>query len=258
MFDSHCHLTDLDDPVGGLVQAQAAGVRSVLTCAHSAESNAAVVRLRDQVGDLPIALGLHPWNANEDLDQVIRGIRSSQPDAIGEIGLDGSHDPPIHSLERQMRVLEAQLDLAVEMELPVSLHSRKAIDLLLSAIRNHPGVRGVLHAFSGSHKQVVPFLELGFFVGIGGAVTRTRAERLRRLAVQAPIESILLETDAPAIGMDGVEPPDVRPSHLAQVAAALAELRGLDVAQIERQTDVNAVACLGPAAGRTPRLRSPL
>jgi TatD DNase family protein len=109
-------------------------------------------------------------------------------------------------------------------------------------------VRGVLHAFSGSFEQLRPFLDLGLYLGIGGAVTRSRAKRVHRVAAAAPLDRILLETDAPAIGMDIVEPPDVRPAHLPRVAQAVAELRGMQLAELEARTDDNAARLFGRRA----------
>ena len=240
MFDSHCHLTDLAEPDGALDTARAAGVSSLLTCGYDEASNALVCALSDRHPDLPYAIGLHPWFANQDVTSVLRLIEQRRPTAIGEAGLDLWGTEPCHPLQRQAEVLEAQLDLAVKLELPVTLHSRKAANALLPILRNHPGVRGALHAYSGSYEQVRPFLDLGMYVGVGGAVTRSRAKRVRRCAAAIPLDRILLETDAPAIGMDIVEPPHVRPSHLPRVRDALAELRGLDPKELEAATDDNA------------------
>jgi TatD DNase family protein len=252
VFDAHCHLTDLEDPIGAMLAAQAAGVRSMLTCGYDAGSNRAVTGLVERVADLPFALGLHPWNADQDVRLAIALVERLRPAAVGEIGLDLWGDPPVHPLARQLEVLEAQLDLAARLDLPVTLHSRKAVDPLLAALRHHPGVRGAMHAFSGSREQLDALLELGLYVGVGGAVTRQRARRVRRNAVAAPLERVLLETDAPAIGMDVVEPPHVRPAHLVRVAEVLAALRGIDPSELERRTDDNAVRLFGPIAGRTP------
>ena len=254
MFDSHCHLTDIDDPVGAFVQAQAAGVRSMLTCGYDPPSNAAVIALRSRVHDLPIAIGLHPWYANLDVAPVLDQIERERPDVVGELGLDLWGDPPAHALDQQMRVLEAQLELACKLDLPVTVHSRKAIDPLLSAMRNHPGVRGALHAFSGSFEQLRPFLDAGFYLGIGGAITRDRAKRLHKLAKAAPIDRIVVETDAPAIGMDVVEPPNVRPSHLPHVIQALAKVRGMDPGELEAATDENAARLFGERVRMIPQL----
>jgi len=253
MFDSHCHLTDLDDPDRALTEARAAGVAAVLTCGVNAESNRAVLALRAQCPTLACALGLHPWYANEPVDEVLGQIEAERPLAVGEAGLDFWSDPPVHPRERQYAVLEAQLQLAGRLGLPVTLHSRRAVNDLLGVVRNHPRVRGALHAFSGSLEQAKSFVDLGYLVGVGGGVTRERARRIRRTAAQLPLECLLIETDAPAIGMDIVEPPAVRPRHVRRVAEVLAQLRGIDVAEVEAQTDANACALFGPEA--LPMLR---
>lgn len=240
MFDSHCHITDIDAPDEALEAAHAAGVASLLTCGYDEASNALVCALSDRHPELPYAVGLHPWFADQDISPVLRLIEARRPTAIGEAGLDLWGKEPRHPLERQAAVLEAQLDLAVKLDLPVTLHSRKAANALLPILRNHTGVRGALHAYSGSYEQVRPFLELGMYVGVGGAITRTRAKRVRRCACALPLDRILIETDAPAIGMDIVEPPHVRPAHLPRVLNALAELRDIDPLELEAATDNNA------------------
>lgn len=245
MFDSHCHLTDIDDPGGVLERSVGEGVRSMLTCGYDAASNQAVIELVSRYPSLPFCVGLHPWFADQDVEPVLALIERHRPTAIGEAGLDLWGDPPVHPLARQMQVLEAQLDLAARLDLPVTLHSRKAVPEMLAVLRRHPGVRGALHAFSGSYEQAKAFLDLGMYVGIGGAVTRSRAKRLRRCAVALPVDRILLETDAPAIGMEAVEPPHVRPWHLRYVLHALAELRGMAVDELEARTDENAVRLFG-------------
>jgi len=246
VFDSHCHLTDLEDPDGALGQARAKGVAGMLTCGYNSESNLQVCALSDRYPELAVALGLHPWFAAENVAEVLCLIESRHPVAVGEAGLDFWEEPEGSVKRRQVDVLEAQLELAVRLDLPVTLHSRKAVSGLLPILKNHPGLRGALHAYSGSYEQARAFVDLGFFIGIGGAVTRGRAKRLRRTAQQLPLEAIVLETDAPAIGMDGVEPPHVRPAHVVRVARAMAELRKLDVSAVERQTDANVRRLLGP------------
>jgi TatD DNase family protein len=258
VFDSHCHLTDLDDPGAALVEAREDGVTAVLTCGVDAASNRAVCELRLRYPGLACALGLHPWHASDDLDEVLGQIEIERPLAVGEAGLDFWSDPPIHPRERQFEVLEAQLDLAGRLGLPVTLHSRKAVNELLPVLRNHSRVRGALHAYSGSFEQVQPFVDLGYLVGVGGGVTRPRARRIRRTVQQLPLEQLLLETDAPAIGMDIVEhivePPAVRPRHVRRVAEVVAELRGIAPSAVEAQTDANACALFGPAALTAPAI----
>jgi TatD DNase family protein len=248
VFDSHCHVTDIDQPDEVLAGALAAGVRSLLTVGYDAASNAAVLELGGRFPRLPIALGLHPWCAAEEVGPVLGLIQQERTVAVGEVGLDLWKDPKLPVLARQVEVLEPQLDLAVRLELPVTLHSRKAVGELWAVVKNFPRLRGALHAFGGSIEQARPLLERGFLFGIGGGVTRSRAERIRRLATWLPAEALLVETDAPAIGMDIVEPPAVRPAHLRRVVEVLAELRGQDFAEIDRVTDANAVRLFGSRA----------
>ncbi len=249
MFDSHCHVTDIDQPDEVLADAAAAGVRSLLTAGYDDASNRAVLALAERFRGLPIAVGVHPWYAAEGAGRVLGLIARAHPVAVGEVGLDFSDDPELPARSLQVEVLEAQLDLAVRLDLPVTLHSRKAVGDVWAVLRSHPRVRGALHAFGGSIEQARLFVERGWLFGIGGGVTRDRARRIRRVAAWLPAEALLLETDAPAIGMDIVEPPAVRPAHLGRVLEVLADLRGADRAELEQVTDANALRLFGPRAG---------
>ncbi|MFC1642907.1 TatD family hydrolase, partial [Myxococcota bacterium] len=189
-------------------------VRSLLTVGYNAGSNAAVWKLKQALPRVPTAVGLHPWYAREEVGPVLSLIDQIRPTAVGEVGLDGWPDPELPKLGRQIEVLEAQLDLSERLHLPVTLHSRGAVNELSGVLKRFPRVRGVLHAFGGSLEQARGFLEQGLYFGIGGAVTRGRAKRVRRLAQSLPLDRLVVETDAPAMGMEGVEPPHVRPAHL--------------------------------------------
>jgi TatD DNase family protein len=246
VFDSHCHPTDLDCPQSAIRAACQQKV-ALLCCGYNGEANHKVIQLRDRVPQLPIALGLHPWFAGEAVEPTLDLVSREHPTAIGEVGLDLWGDVDEQALDRQRQVLDAQLHLATRLGLPVTLHSRRAAQPLLEVVKNHRGLRGALHAYSGSFEQLAPFLKLGFFLGVGGAVTRSRARRVRDCAARAPLDQILLETDAPSIGMDGVEPADVRPEHVVRVAQSLALLRRVDLSTLIAHTDRNAEQLYGSA-----------
>lgn len=249
MFDSHCHVTDIEDPMAVLREAWQRGVGSMLSCGYNAESNAAVVQLRRKVPGLKIAIGLHPWFATESFDSVRALIEQELPAAIGECGLDGyAQDPEIPPFALQLPVFEAQLDLAARMQVPVTVHSRRAVTEVVALVALFPNVRGILHAYSGSYEQVESLLARGWLVGVGGAITRPSAKRIRRMASRLALEHFVLETDAPAIGLEGVRPPLVRPHHVVDVARAFAELRGLDFDAIVAQADCNAETMFGSTA----------
>jgi TatD DNase family protein len=249
MFDSHCHVTDIENPERVLLDARRGGVTSLLCCGYHAASNRAVVGLRERVTGLPIALGLHPWYVAEPVAPIIVWIERSWPVAIGECGLDGyERDPEIPSLELQLPVFELQLDLADRLGLPVTVHSRRAVNEVVAMVGNFPRVRGVLHAYSGSHEQARPLLDRGWMVGIGGGMTRPGARRIRQMASSLRLEELLFETDSPAIGLEGVRPPWVRPEHVIDVARAFAELRRLELEEVVCRSDENARRIFGDRA----------
>ena len=243
LFDTHCHLTDeplASDPRGVLARASEAGVEEVLVPASGRASWGAVTAMRDLPG-VHTAIGLHPWFAQEGVDKVeLEDVLARHSCvAIGEIGLDLAVDSP--PADVQIRVLETQLSVACDMDLPVLLHCRKAFTELTDVLKSYlPGLRGLLHAFSRSPEVAEPFLEAGFYIAFGGAVTRPGAARARASAVRVPPERLLLETDAPSIGLDGIHVRDMEPRHVRDVAAAVASLRGTTPEAVAGLTTANA------------------
>jgi TatD DNase family protein len=244
--DSHCHLTFAplsQDLPGVLDRARARGVTDIVVPAYDLASWDAVQQLGRQDGVHP-ALGLHPWVADERLDAALleRRLREIGAVAVGEIGLDAKVDVP---LSRQADVFEQQLTLAARLGLPVLLHCRGAFDTLLEMVDKTPGVAGVVHAFSRGPELAAQILDRGLYLAFGGAITRPRAHRARRAAHEAPRNRILLETDAPSIGLEGVPPAEVEPAHVADIAAALAETLGEPIEAVAGITTKNAKALFG-------------
>ena len=140
----------------------------------------------------------------------------------------------------QLTVLRRQLAVAVELDLPVLLHCRGAFEDLLAIVHElTPRLRGVIHAFSRGPELAQRFIDAGFYVALGGAVTRPGA-RVRAAVKALPLDRVLLETDAPSIGLDNVPPEHVEPHHVADVAAAVAALRETDLETVARVTTANA------------------
>ncbi len=189
------------------------------------------------------AFGLHPWVSNEPLDigflEDLLGRNNAV--AVGEIGLDFK----VTNVDtaRQTTILKRQLDLAEKMDLSVILHCRGAFEELAAIIDGYSGkLRGVLHAFSRGPELATRFVDLGLHLAFGGSITRPGARRARRSAQVLPLDRIRLETDAPSSGLEGVEPEDVEPHHVRDIAEALAELRGISVEEVAAATTANATA----------------
>jgi TatD DNase family protein len=251
LVDTHCHLTmpplstDLEEV---LSRAHSRSVKSIIVPAYDHLSWPDVLAVSGRTGVHP-ALGIHPWVSDQwpagvSLKQALADAISAANTrvvAIGEIGLDtiSEMQPP---LEIQTAILETQLELAVDLDLPVILHCRGVFGELARAIDHHGGkIRGVLHAFSRGPELVQRFHGAGLHFGLGGGVTRENARKVRRGAKVIPLNRIVLETDAPSIGIQNVRPENTEPHHVADVAVALAELRGEELATIARETTGNAI-----------------
>lgn len=249
-IDTHCHLDAEEfggDQRGLVLAARATGVGCIVV-PSVARANFSIVRelCQQQRGCAP-AYGIHPMYTDnalpEDL-QVLRDyLRGQQPVAVGEIGMDFFINH--YDQARQEYFFVEQLKLAREFDLPVLLHIRRAQDTILKHLRQHKVRGGIAHAFNGSRQQADEFIKLGFKLGFGGAMTYSRATRLRELAATLPLDSIVLETDAPDI------PPDFlqrglpnKPEYLPHIAQTLATLRDLPLEQIAQATSANALCVL--------------
>ncbi len=245
LIDTHCHLfmKPLCGDIGGVLKRAAQkGVSAIIVPAVETSSWKKIVELSEYPAVYP-ALGLHPWCADEELDTDLleKLLIETGSVAVGEIGLDSKIENPDRST--QIAIFRVQLDLASELGLPVILHCRGAFDDMLSILseRKYNGkIKGVIHAFTRGGQLAERFLELGYFLAFGGALTRSRAKRARSSAAAVPISSIILETDAPSIGMDGIEPEQMEPAHVARIAESLALLRGIGLAEVSRETSRNA------------------
>jgi TatD DNase family protein len=248
-IDTHCHLDAAEfsaDRDAVAAAAVAAGVTKIVVPAVEVANFAAVRQCCQRYpGCLP-AYGIHPMYTPQatdaDLDVLRDWLQRERPVAVGEIGLD-------HFVEgldpaRQLHLFVEQLKLAREFDLPVLLHVRRAVDPILRELR-HIGVRGgIAHAFNGSRQQAEMFISLGFKLGFGGAMTWPRATRLRTLAATLPLESMVLETDAPDIPPDFVGRGRNEPAFLPRIAQTLSELRAQPVDEIAKNTSQNATNIL--------------
>lgn len=256
LIDTHCHLDAAEydaDRDAVAERARQAGV-SIIAPSVAVSNFQATVDCRRYAG-VEIALGLHPMyvhvHREEHLAALEKRIVQHQPVAIGEIGLDHFQSridrPGLHEedLAQQEFFFVEQLKLARKYDLPVLLHIRRANDQVLKNLRRIQVSGGIAHAFNGSMQQAQEYLKLGFKLGFGGAFTYTRATNLRKLAVELPLESIVLETDGPDIPPEWITRQRNEPSELPRIAQTLAELRGSSLRQVAEQTSRNAIEVLG-------------
>ncbi|WP_284465096.1 MULTISPECIES: TatD family hydrolase [Diaphorobacter] len=265
-IDTHCHLDEFADHGGAALadaeraRAAQAGVAHCVLPAVELGNLQAVRDLAHRHGD-SYALGIHPLftpvAGDEDLPALARALEQYQDDprlvAVGEIGLDLF--VPHLDRGRQQHFYRAQLQLARRFDLPVILHVRRSADQLLKALRELPVRGGIAHAFNGSLQQAQAFIDLGFKLGFGGAVTFDRALQLRRLATELPLDALVVETDAPDIPPHwlyvtaaeraaGRPPARNTPAQLPRIGAVVAQLRGISSTELAHATRANACAAL--------------
>ncbi len=249
LIDTHCHLDAAEfdaDRDAVYAAALAAGVERIVVPGVTVDRN---FRPKSKIADYPACLeayGIHPLyvdqSSPEDLSRLRDWLQQAPPVAVGEIGLD-FYVSGIDS-ERQTHFFVEQLKLARDFDLPVLLHVRRAIDPVLKQLRRI-GVRGgIAHAFNGSRQQADEFIKLGFALGFGGAMTFAGSTRIRALAQTLPLESIVLETDAPDMPPAWLNGGRNAPGELPRIIEVLAGLRKLPPAALAAQTTENARAIL--------------
>lgn len=266
-IDTHCHLDAQE--FGGQAQAvrAQAATNGVVHCVVPSVSvnNFEAVRMLAHNNADSYCLGIHPmavpYETEDALDRFAAALQQQHDDprlvAVGEIGLDFFVPELCQSpmRERQQEFFRVQLKLARKYDLPVVVHSRRAVDAVLKTLREVAGPagrwHGVAHAFNGSLQQAQAVIKLGLKLGFGGAMSYERARQLRSLAVDLPLEAMVLETDAPDIPPRWLyksaeqraagEPQGINsPAELPRIGAELATLRGISVEALADATTQNA------------------
>ena len=241
-IDTHCHLDFIVSKEEQLSNINFAQLDYIICPSADQHSFEKLVRIHEQNKKCVYALGYHPLylkalpkNAVEELEKAIQKFN---PIAVGEIGLDfyvADYDK-----EQQITYFNQQLTLAQTYNLPVILHVRSAIDEVIKILKNYPHIKGIVHAFNGSRQQADQLIKRQFKLGFGGAMTYSRALHIQRLATELPIESIVLETDAPDMNPSWLaKDMDNHPNQLPQIAAFFAQLRNISLEKLALQMKQN-------------------
>lgn len=261
LVDSHCHLdfnvfyNDRDEVVD---RAREAGVARIVDPGVDLATSEAVVKLAEKIPEVYAAVGIHP-NEVRSLDEIKDGtlehlLKKPKVAAIGEIGLDYFRERTEKDL--QIKAFEAQLDLAEETGLPVIVHNRAATEDILhilsawtSRLRvTRPELArqpGVLHSFSGTLDEAEQAVHMGFLIGITGPVTFPKAIELQQLVSILPLESLLVETDAPFLTPHPWRGKRNEPGYVKYTVEKIAGLRNIDFEQVAEITTANAIQIFG-------------
>lgn len=250
-IDTHAHLemeAFAGDREAVVARAEAAGLTAIITVGTTLPDCEKAAALACRYGSVYAAVGIHPHEVKDIDEQTYDRLRilarRKKVVAIGEIGLDFFYD--LSPRDVQLRCFQEQLALAEELNLPVIIHDRDAHGEVLKILRARKNpLQGVLHCFSGDWTMARQCLEMGFYLSIAGPVTYKKAEQLREVAVKAPLERLLVETDAPYLAPQPYRGKRNEPAYVVETARFLANLRNIPTVELERQTAANACRLFG-------------
>lgn len=237
LIDSHCHFDFQPLQTAECwARCKAAGISGMIVPGVAVEQWQNAIDCTDLDAKIYFAAGIHPWwaeKSDSDFQPLINEtLNHPKCVAIGECGLDGAIDFP---LEQQLPVFKQHLLLAKETERPLIIHSVKAHNEVIRQLKAHKlPAGGVIHAFTGSYEIARTYWDMGFYLGIGGSITYPRARKTRDAVARMPMESLLLETDAPDMPINGRQGETNSPEFLMEIACELAELK---------KTSVGIIAC---------------
>lgn len=247
IFDTHAHYDDeaFDEDRAALLKSLPEhGIEAAVNVGASLSSCRTTLDLIERWPFLYGAVGVHPNETAELVESDMDWLKeaSSRPKvvAIGEIGLDYYWDEPQREIQKKWFV--RQLDLAKEVDLPVIIHSRDAAKDTLDIMKaEHGGAGGgVIHCFSYGPEIAREYLDMGFYLGIGGVLTYKNAKKLKEVAEYAPLAQMILETDCPYLSPSPNRGKRNSSLNLPYVAEALAEIKGISPAQVIEETNRNA------------------
>ncbi|MDA8422052.1 MAG: YchF/TatD family DNA exonuclease [Nitrospiraceae bacterium] len=252
LIDTHAHLEMRefnDDREDVIKRAREAGVEYIITIGTTIESSRDAVLLADKYDFIYAAIGIHPHEVRDILHPAYEIIRHfaqhKKVVAYGEIGLDYHYE---HSSRTdQKRKFRDMLREARELELPVIIHDRDAHEDTMQILSEEwsPDLGGVMHCFSGDLAMAERLIEMGFSLSIAGPVTFPKAEALREVVRQIPIEHLLIETDSPYLAPQPVRGKRNEPAFVRHTAEAIAKIKGLSFDDVARITSFNAMQLFG-------------
>jgi len=247
IFETHAHYDDKayeEDLDRVLSKAKEAGIGKIVNVAASIHSCRTTLALTERYPYIYGAIGVHPSDTGEltenDMDLLKEYCKQSKVVAVGEIGLDYYWDEPERDIQKKW--FESQLELARSVNLPVIIHSRDAAADTLDIMKNHKAeeIGGVIHCFSYGVEMAKQYLDMGFYLGIGGVVTFKNGKKLKEVVEYAPIDRLVTETDSPYLSPVPYRGKRNSSANIPLIIEEIANIKGLTVEEVEDITWKNA------------------
>ena len=252
IYETHTHFDDRafdDDRDEAVKKAMAAGVGRFVNVGSSMKSSHTSLELTKKYPEFFAAVGVHPEECagltEEDMNTLAELAKDENVVAIGEIGLDYYWDEPEREVQKKWFIRQAEL--AKELGLPVIIHSREAAADTLDIVKseNVAAVGGILHCFSYGVEIARQYLDLGFYIGVGGVVTFKNGRKLKDVVEYTPVDRIMTETDSPYLAPVPNRGKRNTSEYLPLIIEEIARIKGLTVQEVEEATFNNAVRLFG-------------
>lgn len=242
-IDTHTHiyLPEFDDKDAMMQRASESGVKVTIMPAIDSTTHDAMREVESTYTNCYSMIGLHPCSVNQDYQKELNIVEEYLAKrsfiAIGEIGLDFYWDKTF--VEQQYEAFHKQIEIALQYQLPIVIHSRNAIDECIEVVKQHPGIKGVFHCFSGNEEQANKIIDLNFMLGIGGVVTFKNAG-LDKVIEKIGLSDVVLETDAPYLAPVPYRGKRNEPAYIKLIAEKLSAVCNMRLEQIAEITTENA------------------
>jgi len=250
MIDSHCHLADRKfarDLDRVLLSAKEAGVVKSVTIADTLKESKQCIEIAEKFPEVFATVGIHPhsskgWGVG-DREKLTEMLKTDKVVALGEIGLDYHYDNSPRDVQRD--VFKVQLELAKELDVPVVIHCRNAIDDLRTIIEEVDHQKLVLHCCTEKWEDVEWLVDRRAMIGFTGIATYPKAKEIREVIEHCPLEQIMIETDAPYLSPEPHRGKRNEPAFVVEVAKLIARLKSVSLDEVERVTTKNTVVFFG-------------
>lgn len=244
MIDTHVHLTEkvLYNNIDQVLEnAKNYGVSKMICVGMDSRANDLTLKLSAKYNNVYSAVGIHPNSVERtilDINKLEEMTKNDKVVAIGEIGIDLYRQSD--NLAKQIKYFKAQIELAIKLDLPVIIHSRNSADVIYDVVKEYKNLRGVMHCYSEHPELLEKFMELGFYIGVGGIVTFKNAHIVKDIAKRVDLDKVLIETDAPYLAPDPNRGKTNEPAFVKYTLEELAKIKGIKKEEMIKITSNNA------------------
>lgn len=246
LIDTHCHLNSkqFDESINEVLEnAKNNDVGIIIVVGFDIETNKKAIALAEEYTNIYATVGFHPTDAQnikeKDYELLYKQLRHKKVVGVGECGLDFYWDKD-HK-EQQINVFKKQIEISLELELPLIIHMRDATEAVYNVLKEYKKLKGIMHCYSGSPEMAPLFIDLGLHISLGGPVTFKNGHKPKKVAETVSLEKLLVETDAPYLSPHPFRGKQNEPARVKLVAEEIARIKNISYKEVADRTTMNAI-----------------